>query len=48
MQVLIAIESIVGVFFVGVFALAQIARDLSRHQYQPSLDDDDDDEGTEV
>jgi hypothetical protein len=31
MQVLIAIELIVGVFFVIVFNLAEIARDLSRH-----------------
>jgi hypothetical protein len=42
MQVLIAIELIVGVFFVIAFSLALIARDLSRHQYQPSTDDDDD------
>jgi hypothetical protein len=48
MQVLIAIELIAGAFFVIVFALAQIARDLSSHQYQPSLEDDDDDETTEA
>jgi len=46
MQVLIAIEAIVGVFFVSVFALAQIARDLSSHQYQLSPEDDDDDDET--
>jgi hypothetical protein len=42
MQVLIAIQLIIGVFFVVAFALADIARDLSRHQYLPSSDDDDD------
>ena len=48
MQVLIAIELIVGVFLVIVFALAQIARDSLRYQHQPSPDDDDGDDTTEA
>ena len=48
MQVLLAIELIVGVFSVIVFNLARIAQDLSRRQYQASPDDDDDDETRET
>jgi hypothetical protein len=49
MHVLIAIELIVGVLFVMLFGVAEIARDLSRRSYQPSLDgDDDDDDGVGV
>jgi hypothetical protein len=45
MYVLIAIELIVGVLFVMLFGVAEIARDLSRRAYQLSLDADDDDDG---
>jgi hypothetical protein len=46
MDVLVAIELIVGVLFVMLFGVMEIARDLSRRSYQPSPDgDDDDDDG---
>jgi hypothetical protein len=48
MQVLLAIELIIGVFFVIVFNLAQIARDLARLPYPASPDNDDDDETRET
>jgi hypothetical protein len=44
MDVLIAIELIIGVLFVMLFGVVEIARDLSRRSYQPSLDGDDDDD----
>jgi hypothetical protein len=44
MNVLIVIELIVGVLFVMLFGIAEIARDLSQHSYQPSPDGDDDDD----
>ena len=43
MNVLIVIELIVGVLFVILFGIVEIARDLSQRSYQPSLDADDDD-----
>jgi hypothetical protein len=42
MDVLIAIELIVGVLFVMLFGVVEISRDLSRRSYQPSSDGDDD------
>jgi hypothetical protein len=48
MYVLIAIELIVGVLFVMLFGIAEIARDLSRHSCQSSPDGDDDDDGVSV
>lgn len=44
MNVLIAIELIIGVLFVMLFGVMEIARDLSQRSYQPSPDGDDDDE----
>jgi hypothetical protein len=44
MDVLIAIELIVGVLFVMLFGVVEIARDLSQRSYQPSPDGDDDDD----
>jgi hypothetical protein len=44
MRVLIVIELIVGLTFMIVFALADLARDLSRHSYPPPLDLDNEDE----
>jgi hypothetical protein len=45
MYVLIAIELILGILFVMLFGVAEIARDLSRRSYHLSLDADDDDDG---
>jgi hypothetical protein len=44
MRVLIVIELIVGLTFMIVFALADLARDLSQHSYPPPLDLDNEDE----
>jgi len=44
MRVLIVIELIVGLTFMIVFALADLARDLSRHSHPPPLDLDNEDE----
>jgi hypothetical protein len=44
MDVLIAIELIIGVLFVMLFGVVEISRDLSRRSYQPSPDGDDDDD----
>ena len=41
---LIVIELIVGLTFMIVFALADLARDLSRHSHPPPLDLDNGDE----
>jgi hypothetical protein len=44
MDVLVAIELIVGVLFVMLFCVVEISRELSRHSYQSSPDGDDDDD----
>jgi len=46
--IIVAIELIVGVVFVTVVSIAQLARDLSRGLYQPSDDENDNDDSREA